>query len=83
MPEVTPDESSGLCITVQFIFMLILFMTFEPMKNLMEVSGIFFFFSACSTLGFFFMVFFIKETRGLTDLQKKALFSPPKHAQNK
>ena len=71
-PEVTPDESSGFCLTAQFVFMLQLSMSFEyKLKSPLDVHGTFWFFSGMSLLGFFFMLFFVKECRGMTDFDKK------------
>ena len=75
-PEVTPDESSGFCLTAQFVFMLQLSMSFEyKLKSDLDVHGTFWFFSAMSLLGFFFMIMFVKESSGLTDIEKKSLYT--------
>lgn len=42
----------------------------------MDVYGTFWFFAAFTFLGFLFVKFFVKETRGLTDIAKKNLYVP-------
>ena len=52
-------------------------MSFEyTLNSPVGVHGTFWLFSAASLLGFFFMVFCVRETCGLTDLEKKALYTP-------
>lgn len=48
--------------------MLQLSMTFEyQLSSPMGIHGTFWLFGAISLLGFFFMLFFVKESHGLTD----------------
>ena len=42
----------------------------------MKVYGTFWYFAVFCFLGFLFCLFFVRETRGLTDLEKKTLYSP-------
>ena len=63
--------------TAQFIFMLQLSMSFEyQIGSPMGIHGTFWLFAGLSLLGFFFMLIFVKETRGLTDREKKTLYTP-------
>ena len=39
------------------------------------MPGTIWYFAVITLLGFFFCLFVVKETRGLTDLQKKTLYS--------
>ena len=74
VPEVCVDSATGLAIASQFINLTIIAFTFEFMINSsLQVYGSIWYFSALNFLGFFFFLFFVKETRGLTDLQKKTL----------
>jgi len=77
VPEVTIDASTGLAVASQFINMTMVSLTFEFMINSsLEVHGTIWYYSALTFLGCFFCIIFIKETRGLTDLEKKTLYSP-------
>jgi len=42
----------------------------------MGAHGMFFFFGSVTLLGAIFIALFVKETRGLSDLDKKALYFP-------
>ena len=42
----------------------------------LKVYGSIWYFSILTFIGFFFCLFFVRETRGLTDLEKKTLYSP-------
>ena len=42
----------------------------------LQVQGTIWYFAGLCLLGFFFCLIVVKETRGLTDLQKKMLYSP-------
>ena len=62
---------------MQFVFMLQLTMTFEyKLESPMDTYGTFWLFSGFSLLGFFFCWVFLKESNGLTDKEKKELFTP-------
>ncbi len=52
-------------------------MTFDyQIKSDMGISGSLGLYAAVSFLGFLFMYFFVKESKGLTDLKKKQLYLP-------
>jgi hypothetical protein len=52
-------------------------MTFDVMINSpLGVHGSFWYFSGLNFIGFLFFVCFVKESRGLTDIEKKTLYSP-------
>ena len=40
------------------------------------MQGTFWYFAGITFIGFLFMVFIVKETRGLEDVEKKTLYSP-------
>ena len=46
------------------------------MNSSLEVHGSIWYFSGLTAIGCLFMICFVRETRGLTDLQKKTLYSP-------
>ena len=76
IPEVTVDKATGFCMTSQFIFMLQLSLTFEYQLSSIGIQGNMWLFGGVSLLGFLFMLLFVKESRGLTDRQKKQLYLP-------
>jgi len=77
VPEVCVDAGTGLAVAAQFINLTIISLTFEYMINsTLEVHGSIWYFSVFSFLGFLFCLIFIKETRGLSDIEKKTLYSP-------
>ena len=75
--EVTVDAASGFSAAAKFINLMIISFTFEYMLNSpLKVHGAIWYFGAMTILGFFFCLCFVRETRGLTDLEKKMLYSP-------
>ena len=71
------DQASGLVMSGQFINLLWLSLSMEFMlASDLQVEGTFWLFGAFSMLGAIFVWAFIKETRGLTDAAKKAVYSP-------
>lgn len=69
IPEVTVDAASGFAAGAQFINLTLISFTFEFMINSsLDVYGSIWYFGGLTLLGFFFMLFFVRETRGLTDL---------------
>merc|ERR1719469_696197 len=77
IPEVTVDAASGFSVGAQFINLTILSLTFEFMINSpLKVYGSLWLFSGLSFIGFLFMIFFVREIKGLSDLEKKTLYSP-------
>ena len=77
IPEVTVDAASGFAAGAQFINLTVIGFTFEFMINSeLKVYGSIWYFAALTFIGFLFCIFFVRETRGLTDLEKKTLYSP-------
>ena len=75
--EVCVDTATGVVALVQAMTATITALSFDYMINSkLQVQGTFWFFSAFCFLGFLFHVFVVKETRGLSDLQKKTLYTP-------
>ena len=59
--------------------MLQLSMTFEyQLAGPMGIHGTFWLFGVISLVGFFFVLCFLRESRGLTDKEKKELYMPRK-----
>lgn len=46
------------------------------MNSALQPQGVFFLFSGFSFIAFFYMYFFVPETKGLPDAQKKSQFYP-------
>ena len=77
VPEVTVDAASGLAVGAQFINLSIISLTFEFMiAGPLKSHGSIWYFAVWNFVGFIFMIVVVKETRGLTDKQKKLLYSP-------
>ena len=71
------DAGSGLAVASQFINLTLVSLTFEYMINSdLGVHGSMWYFSVFCFVGFLFGIFVVKETRGLTDMEKKTLYSP-------
>ena len=75
--EVTVDAASGFCVAGKAGNMLIVSFTFEYMINSpLQIHGTIWYYSAITFVGFLFCVFFVKETMGLTENEKKTLYTP-------
>ena len=46
------------------------------MDSWLDAQGVFIMFGSITIAGFFFILFFIKDTYGLTDKEKKQLYLP-------
>lgn len=66
--EVTIDASVGLVMAGQFGSMLLMTLTVEYLiDSPLKVQGTFWLYSGLCAIGFAFVFYFIKETKGLTD----------------
>ena len=75
--EVTVDSASGFCVAGKFTNLLIVSFSFEYMINSpLMIHGTIWYYSSISFVGFLFCLFFVKETMGLTENEKKTLYSP-------
>ena len=75
--EVSNDTAAGFASSGQFICLTIISISTEAMINSkMGVTGTIFFYSAWSLFGAIFCYCFVRESRGLTDNQKKNLYTP-------
>jgi len=76
LAEVTVDKAAGFCAFAQFGMGLVYTLTMEFMiHSKLQAHGTFLLFGAINLAGFFFYLFFVKETRGLSDKQKKSLYN--------
>ena len=77
IPEVTVDAATGFTTGAQFINLMLITFTFEFMINSsLRIYGTIWYFAGMTLFGFLFCLCFVRETRGLTDLEKKTLYSP-------
>lgn len=79
--ETTVDAGLGLCMFTLWITVFILTLICPVLmgKDILGPSNVFFIFSAFSAFGAFYSYYFIKETQGLSDKEKKSLFYPRKY----
>jgi hypothetical protein len=70
------DSAFGIVVLGQFFNMFIISFASEYMMAGIGPSGVFFVFGGFSLAGGVYIWAFVKETRGLTDLQKKQLYKP-------
>jgi hypothetical protein len=82
--EVPVDEASGFVMAGQFLLMLILSLSMEFLINsALQIHGTFWMFGIASFFGAFFVNYFIRESKGLTDRQKKRLYCDTKDREDK
>ena len=75
--EVAVDTALGLCVLALFLSLLEKAITMEFMvHSAMGVPGMFFILGGVTLIGAIFVQIWVKETKGLTDLEKKQLYMP-------
>ena len=76
--EVAVDTALGLCILALFLSLLEKAITMEFMVHDPNFGseGMFFFLGGITIVGAIFVLIFVKETKGLSDLKKKQLYMP-------
>jgi len=75
--EVAVDTALGLCILALFLSLLEKAITMEFMvHSAMGAEGMFFLLGTITLIGAVFVLVFVKETKGLSDLEKKQLYMP-------
>jgi hypothetical protein len=75
--ETVVDSALGLCVGSLFGTILILSLTLNYlMASSLNVYGVFWMFAGFAFTGGLFCFFFIKETKGLNDIEKKELYYP-------
>ena len=77
VPEVCVDAGTGFAIASQFCNLTLICLTFDFMIHSgMGVYGALWYHSCWCFGGWLFVIFIMKETRGLTDFEKKSLYTP-------
>lgn len=74
--ETNPDITLGFSFISAALSVLILSVMAFPILNNLGSSGFFLFFAAFALGSFFYMFCVLKESKGLTDRQKKKLYRP-------
>lgn len=75
--EVAVDTGLGICVLALYLSLLEKAITMEFMvHSSMGPTGMFFFLSFITFIGAVFIQVFVKETKGLTDKEKKLLYTP-------
>jgi len=75
--ETVPDIVYVVDYTVYYVYASICAKSAEPLWKLLGSAGFFWLFAFFNMLNLIFIVIFIKETWGLSDVEKKALYSEP------
>jgi len=75
-PEVLNDNQLGVTAGSFYIFGIVVSLVQEYMVDSLGVDGTFFLFAFTSFLGIFYLAIFLKESKGLTDREKKELYYP-------
>jgi len=79
IPEILTDVQFGFVASFHYFNGVEIAFASEWMIKYLEPDGLFLFYCIITSLGFVFMVFFLKETNGLSDKQKKELYMPRKY----
>ena len=75
--EVVVDSALGICLFVLWSVVLLLSLFTSPlMDSFLKPQGVFWIFSLSSFGGAFFTHFYVKETSGLNDKEKKMIYTP-------
>jgi len=75
--ETCVDVALGICILWLYGVVLILTLTTEPLMNsALHPAGVFLMFGVFSAIAVVFVYFCMKESKHLSDKEKKALYSP-------
>jgi SP family facilitated glucose transporter-like MFS transporter 1 len=74
--ETCRDEAFGFVTLGQFINLFVISMLTEYIVAWLKPHGTFFFFGIMTYIGGLYIFYFVKETKGLTDKEKKNLYSP-------
>lgn len=79
LPEVLNDSQMGVVASTFYANGVLLSILQEYLLAFFGVAGLFFLFASTQFFGIFFMKFYMKETVGLTDHEKKELYYPEVH----
>lgn len=78
MPEVLNDKQFSFACTVHYLGGMLLSTTTEPLVTYLEPAGAFAVFGGISAAMLLFVVLFVRETSGLSDIEKKNLYARKK-----
>ena len=73
--EILNDAQFGIVTTLHYSVGIFIALTTESMVNEWSPAGTFLFYSIINLLGFLFVFYYVKETDGLTDSEKKSLYN--------
>lgn len=76
IPEILTDVQFGFVASFHYFNGVEIAFASEWMIKYLEPDGLFLFYCIITFFGFIFMYFFLKETNGLSDRQKKELYMP-------
>ena len=75
--ETCTDVGLGVCLLTLWAVVLLEVLTVPTLMNTpIETSGVFFMFTIFGIISAVFVFFFLKETKGLTDQEKRNLYAP-------
>ena len=74
IPEICSDIQFGFIATVHYLNGIEVSLVSEWMFKYMTPAGTFLFYFTITFTGFFLMIKYVKETRGLSDKEKKQLY---------
>lgn len=82
--ETCTDVGLGVCLLTLWAVVLLEVLTVPTLMNTpIETSGVFFVFAIFGIISAVFVFFFLKETKGLTDQEKRNLYAPKVSTQSK
>ena len=76
VPEILNDKQFGFAMTFHYCQAVEISASTEYLLYKLRPQGMFLFYSSINFLGFLFFYTYLKETKGLTDKQKKELYMP-------
>jgi len=76
--ETVVDHAMGFCTLGMFGMLMVLTLVADLIvDSAIRAEGLIFIFGSCTFVAIFYIKIFCKETRGLTDIQKKNIFNMP------
>lgn len=79
LPEFLSDTQFGFVLTCHYSCGILIALSTEWMVKVFSPQGMVLFYGVVTSLGFFYMLLFLKETSGLSDRQKKQLYVNKKY----
>jgi MFS family permease len=67
--DLLPDLGAGTCATVNWIFVIVVVISFPYMEKAILLSGVFLLYSVCTLFVCIFMVLFFKETKNKSEIE--------------